>query len=253
MRAESDALIERVLFDDKRPWQDIFRSDETFVSDALATHYGMDPPGSEAPVWTSYGDTDRRGILSHGSFLSNGAKFDDTSPTLRGLAVRTRLLCQQIGDPPPGVATDEPITGSGDAVCKKELYAEHAQGGCASCHSLMDPVGFGLENYDQLGRYREHEVEAPECAIDGAGELSGVGTFEGPAGLEELLLGSDDFDRCVVTQLYRFAMGKFELDDLDRDLIGALVAGAGPDDFRFDELLLDFVSHEAFRHRRDEQ
>src|SRR5262249_6102374 len=109
MREESDALIRRVIFEDHRSWQDVFRLDETFVSDTLAEHYGLALPGSAKPVWVSWGSTGRRGILSEGAFLSNGAKFADTSPTLRGFAVRTRLLCQDIGPPPPGVKTDEPI------------------------------------------------------------------------------------------------------------------------------------------------
>jgi len=251
MRAESDALVERVVFEEHRAWTDLFRSDETFVSDTLASHYGIPLPGSSTPVWTSYGTSGRKGILSHGSFLANGAKFGDTSPTLRGLAIRTRLLCQKIPPPPTGVKTDNPVTGDGTSNCKKDRYKQHAQGGCASCHSLMDPVGFGLENYDQLGRYRTHDVDAPECSIDGTGDLAGIGTFQGPAGLEDLLLAGSELNRCVVTQLYRFAMGRKDIDDTDDQLIEALTSKASTE-FRFDDVLLDFVSHDAFRVRRDE-
>jgi hypothetical protein len=200
----------------------------------------------------SYGDSGRRGLLSHGSFLSNGAKFNDTSPTLRGLAIRTRLFCQTIPDPPPNVATDDPIPKTADAVCKKDRYEVHSQGGCADCHSQMDPVGFGLENYDQVGRYRTVEPDEPSCVIEGVGELVGIGTFKGPAELADLMIASGELNQCVVTQLYRFAAGRFELDATDVAFVEALTKKIGNADFAFDELVLEFVGSEAFAFRRDE-
>jgi hypothetical protein len=251
MKLESDALIERVIFDDQAPWQEILRSQESYIDDNLAVHYGLSATGSSSPKWVSYGASGRRGILSHGSFLSNGAKFDDTSPTLRGLAVRTRLFCQNIPDPPPSVATDDPIPKTADAVCKKERYEIHAAGGCADCHQHMDPVGFGLENYDHLGRFRAVEPDEPSCAIDGVGELVGIGSFKGPAELADLMIASGQLNQCVVTQLYRFAMGRFRLDETDEKFIAAVADKIGNGDFRFDQLVLDFVSSESFSYRRD--
>ena len=151
MRAETDALVARVVFERKGDYFDLFRSTETFVTDALATHYGLPAPGSTSGAWVSYGASPRRGILSHGTLLAAGAKFDDTSPTLRGVFVRNRLFCQTIPPPPPTVAVDEPppVTSS---PCKVDRYAEHRSGGCATCHNQTDPIGFGLENYDRTGR-----------------------------------------------------------------------------------------------------
>jgi hypothetical protein len=252
MRTESDALVERVIFDQRSDWQDLLRAEETYIGDNLAAHYGLTPPGSAGPSWVGYGQSGRRGILSHGSFLSNGAKFSDTSPTLRGLAIRTRLFCQTIPDPPPNVATDDPIPKSADAVCKQERYEIHRQGGCADCHRQMDPVGFGLENYDQLGRYRSVEPDEPSCTIDGNGELVGVGTFNGPAELSDLLIASGELNQCVVTQLYRFAAGRFELDAIDRSFVSMLTDKLGAGDFRFDQLVLELVGSEPFGYRRDE-
>jgi hypothetical protein len=252
MRAESDALVERVIFEQKRPWQDLLRAEDTYIDDNLATHYGLTPPGSATPAWVSYGQSGRRGLLSHGSFLSNGAKFNDTSPTLRGLAIRTRLFCQVIPDPPASVATDDPIPKTADAVCKQDRYEIHRQGGCADCHNQMDPVGFGLESYDQLGRFRTVEPDEPTCTIDGTGELVGVGTFKGPAELADLLIASGELNQCVVTQLYRFASGRFELDSIDRSFVAMLTDKIGSSDFRFDQLLLELVGSEPFGYRRDE-
>lgn len=252
MQAETLALIDRVLFTEKGPWQDLLRSEQTFVSDLLAGHYGLPLPGGDAPSWVDYGDSGRRGLLSHGSFLSVGAKFTDTSPTQRGLLIRTRLFCQDIQLPEDSdVDVDNP---PGDPnACKPQRYAEHASGNCAGCHSLMDPIGFGLENYDQAGRFRSFEPDRPDCPISGEGELLGVGKFSGPAELGELMLGVPDLNHCVLTQLYRFAMGRYELHEQDREAILRLVQGlpAGGD-LPFEATLLEFITAPSFRHRREE-
>src|SRR5262249_61534273 len=87
--------------------------------------------------------------------------------------------------------------------CKVARCAAHRSGGCAGCHNLTDPIGFGLENYDRTGAYRAADKDAPECAISGDGEVVGTGTFNGPAGLGELLASSGDLEACVVTPLHR--------------------------------------------------
>ncbi len=255
MQAESRALIERVLFDEGGPWTDLLRSPDTFVDATLAEHYGLPSPG-EAPGWVAYpeeqGAAQRQGLLSHGTFLSSFAKFDDTSPTQRGLLIRTRLFCQTIENPPPGVDVDTPPVSDDPDACKVDRYAQHRAGGCASCHSLLDPVGFGLESYDSAGRYRLTEDGRPDCSIDGVGELAGVGAFSGPAELASLMIEAGGLEDCVVTQLYRFAMGRYELHDPDRAFIGRLVEDAtATGELRFSEVLLDMVSAPAFRFRRE--
>lgn len=249
MRRETGALLERIVLEEQGSWLDLFRADETFVDANLALHYGLEPPATGGADWVSYGDTGRRGILSHGTFLSNGAKNGDTSPVLRGIAVRERLLCQEIPEPPPTVNTDEPPppTESG-SDCKEDRYSMHSQGGCAGCHQLIDPVGFGLENYDAAGRFRTHEPDRPECAIRGEGMVEELGSFTGPAELADLLIATNELDACAVKQLYRFAMGRGETVDDDATL-DALLERFRESDHRLDSLLLDFVSSEAFRHR----
>ncbi len=253
MRGETTALVERVIFEEQRPWQDLLRFDQTLVDATLAEHYGLDWPGGSEPTWVDYGGSGRQGLLSHGSFLSVGGKFDDTSPTLRGLAIRSRLMCQDVPPPPPDVDVDEPPQGVDENACKEERYSVHAAGGCKGCHDLMDPVGFGLESYDAAGRYRAHDLDRPDCPISGVGTLDGE-TFEGPAGLSDMLLASPSLGRCVATQVYRFAMGRYELYDEDEDFITMLGERAGTNqDFAFDTLLLEFVSSPTFRYRREEE
>ena len=250
MQTESASLVSKVVFDDKRPWQDIFKSDETFVNDLLAKQYGLPAPGASGATWVKYGATGRKGILSHGSFLSVAGKFGDTSPTQRGILIRTRLLCQNIPPPPPSVNTDMPPT-SPTGKCKSDRYAAHRAGGCAGCHNNMDPVGFGLENYDQAGVYRTTDNGAPECTITGEGEVVGVGKFKGPAELGDRLIDSGLLEHCLVTQVYRFAMGHREADD-DAAYIDRLSTAFKTNGYKFDQLMIDLVSAEDFLYRKEE-
>lgn len=250
MQAETQALIDKVIFDDALPWQDLLRSSETFVDATLAEHYGL--PAPAAPGWVDYGDTGRRGLLSHGSFLSAMAKVDDSSPTKRGILVRTRLMCQIIPPPPPTVDVD--MTEPEEGTCKEDFYREQhlSAPGCASCHALMDPIGLGLENYDHTGAFREVENDDPGCVISGEGELDGT-PFSGPSELSELLVDSGALNRCVAEQLYRFSMGRSELADVDDSFIDFVVEQNGAEgDFDFASLVLAFVSEDAFRYRRNE-
>jgi hypothetical protein len=170
---------------------------------------------------------------------------------LRGIFVRTRLLCETIPPPPPNVQVDQPPQ-AGTSHCKVDRYAAHANvGSCRSCHQRTDPVGFGLEAYDRTGAFRTHDDAAADCPITGDGELVGVGKFNGPAGLGELLIGSGGLEACVVTQLYRYAMGRRELDQ-DRPTLDLLAGLFKQNSRSFDELILDTVSSAAFVHRTEE-
>ena len=248
LRAETDALVARVVFERRGDYFDLFNASETFVNDTLATHYGLTPPGSATGAWVPYGTSPRRGILSHGTLLAAGAKFDDTSPTLRGVFVRNRLLCQTIPPPPPTVAVDEPPPATG-SPCKVDRYAVHRAGNCAGCHNQTDPIGFGLENYDRTGAYRAAERDNPQCTISGDGEVVGLGTFNGPAELAALITGSGNMESCVVMQLYRMALGRRETAG-DMSTLSKLTDGFKQGGRAFDKLLVDVVADPAFIHRQ---
>lgn len=249
MRAESDALVERIVFDDQGSWLELFTTQETFVDNTLAEHYGLPLPGSASPQWVSYGASGRAGLLSHGAFLAAVPKFGDTSPTQRGKLIRNRLLCQEIPPPPPNVNADEPPASTEQSSCKWDRYAAHRESGsCKGCHEQMDPIGFGLENYDELGAYRAHDDGAPECAIEGTGELVGVGTFRGPAELGALLAGSPLLDRCLVTQLYRFTVGRGEREE-DAPFIDAMATRFRDGDHGLRDLLMAVATSPAFGYR----
>ena len=250
---ETSALIDRVILDEPGSYLRMFTMDETFVDDSLADHYGLPRP-ADGEGWVSYEGTGRAGILGHGSLLAAFSKFEDTSPTQRGILVRTRFMCEDVPRPPPNVDADQPPQGAMDAVCKYERYAEHRDqsSSCAGCHSLVDPIGFGLENYDVAGRYREHDDGLPECVIEGSGEIVEVGSFSGPGELSQLLVENDYVDACAVRQFLTFALGR-PTNSYEAELLQEMIESfrAGQHDFK--AFMIDFVASDRFARRAQER
>jgi hypothetical protein len=251
LRAETDALVDRATEPD-RDYRELLLSDETYIDAELAAHYGMGP-GAAAPEWVPYGSAPRRGIISQGMFAAAGAKFGDTSPTRRGKFVRERLLCTPIALPPPAVNVDVdlPPAAKSAGACKSERYRQHrADPSCAGCHALMDPIGFGLENFDELGRYRTHDTDRPDCPIDGHGELDPKTPFTGARELAGLVAAAPEQLPCVAQQFIHFAIGRaVEPNDLRRAqwLAGEMEHNG----HSFQSMLLAFVSHDDFRIREE--
>lgn len=258
LQAESSALIDKVVFDDKSDYFELFKANQSYLNQTLATHYGINGfTGGMAYAWTPYGAAKRKGLLSHGSVLSAGAKFADTSPTQRGIFVRTRLLCMEVGAPPANANVDQPPT-SPTSNCKVDRYAAHANvGNCKTCHESLDPIGFGIENFNRAGQYRTTDDGEPNCQISGQGKITGLpasagsGEFVGVTGLTDLLLDSGKFEQCVVTQVFRFASGRRE-SPADLQLIDNLTEGFKKKQRGFAEFLLDYVSDDTFAFRKEE-
>ena len=250
MRQETAALVERVVLDERTSWLDLLTAGETFIDEALAEHYGLPAPGGSGPAWVAYGESGRMGILSHGSFLSTAANPDDTSPTKRGKLIRERLMCEEIPDPPDDVMAD---AAPSEGECKIDRYEAHrSEPACAGCHALVDPIGFGLENYDRAGRWRATDDDAPQCEIEGQGELTGVGTFSGPAELAQRLIDADVLQACAVEQLYRYAMGR-QLEADDEPYVTELGAAFADSEYRMHQMFIELVANPAFGFRTQEQ
>lgn len=246
---ETTALLDRVLLDDPRSYLELFTFPETFLDRMLADHYGLPRPDGDTG-WVDYGASGRAGILSHGSVLSSFSKFSDTSPTQRGIFVRTRLLCEEVPPPPPTVDVDQP-PGADQSACKEARYAEHrAIASCASCHDQIDPIGFGLEQFDVAGRFRTHDDGMPSCTIQGTGDLPGLGSFSGPAELGELLVSSGRLDACAVRQYLTFALGR-KLAAHEQPFVDALVEKFRTSGHRFPELVLALVEDPSFALRKE--
>lgn len=252
MRNEARHLVERVIFDEADDWVKLFTSTEAYLDPLLADHYGIAGSG-----WVDVGAAGRMGLLSSGAFLSVASNVDDTSPTKRGKLVRERLMCQSIPPPPPDVMADVPPTALG-GECRLDQYRAHAQGTCAACHDLMDGIGFGLERYDQLGRFREYEYFTEgldlndACPLDGKGDIPELGTFTDPAGLAQMLVEHDVVQTCVVSQLYGYAMGHAP-GAADQRFITDLGQRFADSGHRFDELVVALVADEAFGYRMEEE
>lgn len=249
LRTETDKLVERALQDGD--WTGLFTAEETWLDPLLADHYDMTLPGGEAG-WVEYPDVRRGGLVSHGSFLASGMKsgFPDTSPTERGKAVWTRLLCEEIPPPPASVDTGLPPDAGGPDACKVDRYAPmRSEPECSGCHTIIDGIGFGLENYGPTGEWRTVEPAQQSCAIEGRGELVGSGEFHGARALGAALVDSGKLEGCFMRSVYQFAIGRAPLDEpADDAVIDALTHTfeAGDD---LEKLLLTFVASDAFAHR----
>jgi len=249
-RAESNALVSAVV--SGGDYAELFRSSKTWLDATLAQHYGLPAPSNPSGAWVDYPSGERRGILSHGSVLAYGTKNGETSPTRRGIYVRTRLLCQNVPPPPPDVNVDQPPMGAMPDACKIDRYQQHASGSCAGCHKMIDPVGFGLENYDALGRFRAHDDGRPECKIPGNGEIAGVGSFSGPGALGELVLETGKLESCVAEKVYTYVLGRpLEADDIH--MVNVLATAFAGDERKFGLLVRTLVADPTFIYRRQEQ
>ena len=145
----------------------LFTSPLSFISDNLATFYGFDAattaPNAQGLRETTLPSNYPAGILSHGSVLATYAKASASSPIHRGVLVRERVLCQELAPPPPNLDTSPPAVDPSQST--RERYIEHASNpACSSCHDLIDPIGFGFEHYDAVGRWRAqdgvHSIDA---------------------------------------------------------------------------------------------
>ena len=127
-----------------------------------------------------------------------------------------------------------------------DRYLEHMETeSCASCHSLTDPIGFGLENYDIAGRYRAHDDLDPQCAIEGQGNIVGLGDFKGPKALADLLLGSEAFVPCVVEHWLSFGLGR-ALTREDAGLLQTMVEAFAAENYDFRALVRALVASDSF-------
>jgi hypothetical protein len=247
---ETSKLLGKVVFDQPSSYLDLFTSNQTYVNTLLATQYGLTAPaGGEG--WVSYADDKRAGILSHGSVLAAFSKFSDTSPTQRGIFVQTRLLCNKIGNPPANVNVDQPPAAP-DKVCKIDRYDAHRTlDSCKGCHAQLDPIGYGLENYDIAGRYRTHDDAHEECILPDKGELPGHGEFSGPGQLARLLVDSGQLEACFMQQLMTYAVGR-ELRAEEADAQAALLASFKADGYSLQQLLTHYTTDDRFALRQEE-
>ncbi len=245
---ETELFFGSVLRED-RSVLDFLTADYTFVNERLARHYGMPNVYGSHFRRISLPDPSRRGLLGHGSILAATAYPTRTSPVLRGKWVLENLLGTPPPLPPPDVPSLEETTGDGAALSMREAMEQHrANPVCASCHRLMDPPGFALEQFDAVGRYRtRNEANTP---IDASGVLPDGTVFEGAAGLREALLDRPDlFVTTLTEKLLIYALGR-GVEHHDAPAIRAITREAAADGHRFSTLILGVVKSPPFQMRR---
>jgi hypothetical protein len=243
MKRETLLTLRALLFEERRPFRDVFTSTDTFVDAELAALYDVSLPDgvSGFAAVALPADGPRAGLLMQASFLATHAHPGTTSPTRRGKFIRESLLCHGIPPPPDDVDTSLD-QGSGGGLTQRERLARHAEDvTCAGCHKLMDPLGLSLESFDALGAYRETDHG---LALDTRGELDGA-QFDDARGLAEALAEHPDTASCIVRTVLRYARGTLETRD-EEALIEALGSNFEAAGQRVPDLMLDIAKNAAF-------
>jgi len=228
---------------------DLLSADYTFVNERLARHYGI--PGVYGSRYrkVTVDGNQRGGLLGHGGLMMVTSYPNRTSPVLRGKFVLENLLGGPPPEPPPNVPALE-TSSDGKVLTMREAMVMHRENpACRVCHAAMDPIGFSLENYDVVGKWRREFAGQP---IDASGLLPDGNTFDGPGGLRGLLLERpDDLVGTITEKLMRFALGR-SLEYYDMPEVRAIVRAASEDDYRWSSIILGVIESTPFQMRRTE-
>ena len=249
-QTETELFIASLLREDQSILG-LLNANYTFVNERLARHYGIPDVYGNRFRKVSFDPGEHAGLLSHGSLMTVTSYPNRTSPVLRGKWVLENLLGAPPPAPPPDVATLEEENEEGEPLSMREAMAIHRDNpACAVCHAPMDPIGFSLENYDAIGKWRPtSEAGTP---IDASGMLPDGATFEGPTGLRDLLLDRpDDFVGTVTEKLMMYALGR-GLEYYDAPTVRQIVRDAAGEDYRWSSIILGIVKSAAFQMRRSD-
>ena len=224
-------------------------ADYTFVNERLARHYGISGIyGSRFRRVTLDNLQRRGGLLGAGALLATTSYPDRTSPVLRGKWLVDNIFGISVPPPPPGVDTTlETRPGAMPATIRERLAQHRENPSCASCHAVIDPLGFALENFDVIGGWRTHDEQGRP--VDSIGATLGGESVEGLAGLRALLLADpEQFPRTVTEKLLAYALGR-RLEYYDRPTVRQIVRDAAVNDYRWSSIILGVVRSPAFTMR----
>ena len=259
MTEEAKRFIGYIVWED-RDFREAFNGNYTFINSDLASVYGMDRPAGEWDRVEFPQASERAGILGQALFLTGTSKPGDTAPTGRGLFIREQFLCQAVPDPPPGVDTNLPPFDEAKPLTNRGRLGVHTNVAmCASCHNLIDPIGFGFEKFDAIGmRHEQYKLvfgsdETPRARmkevlldLDTTGWVTGVpnSEFKSPREMGELLARTPQCQECVVKQLFRYMAGR-EDTPADRPMIHRALTRFRDSGFRFKELMVTLISDQV--------
>ncbi len=246
LREEAVQFVSGV-FRENRPLTDLLAADYVVVNGRLAQHYGLSLPADADWQRVVVADGRRGGAATLGAVLTAASYPRRTSPVLRGRWILDELLGTPVPPPPPGVPPlDQSVAESGSQTLRQRLELHRQKPECASCHDRMDPLGFGLENFDGIGRWRESDAGQ---SIDAAGRLPSGEQFAGPAELKAVLLGrKDDFLNHFSRKMLGFALGR-ELNKFDACVVETSVKKLQENGFQSQILIEEIACSYPFRNR----
>ncbi len=244
-KRETEMFIASSLRED-RSVLDLLSANYTFVNERLARHYGI--PGIYGSRFrrVTLPNPDRRGgLLAQGALLATTSYPDRTSPVLRGKWLLNNMFGLPVPPPPPGLDTTlENKPGAAPASIRERLAEHRRNPSCNSCHSVIDPLGFSLENFDVIGGWRT--VDEAGKPVDASGTTVSGAKVEGLAGLRALLLDKpDQFPRTVTEKLLSYALGR-RLEYYDMPAVRKIVRDAAAHEYRWSAIILGIVESPAY-------
>jgi Protein of unknown function (DUF1592)/Protein of unknown function (DUF1588)/Protein of unknown function (DUF1587)/Protein of unknown function (DUF1585)/Protein of unknown function (DUF1595)/Planctomycete cytochrome C len=246
---ETELFVDSVIREDRNVL-DLMTADYTFVNERLARHYGIPRVYGSQFRRVRITDDARKGLLGKGSILLVTSHAGRTSPVVRGKWILDNLLGTPPPPPPPDVpALEEKSSPLRPQSVRERLEAHRANPGCATCHKLIDPLGFALENFDAVGAWRTHDGGA---LIDASGELADGTKVDGVVALRQALVNHPEmFVRALTEKLLTYALGR-GLSYHDYPVVRTIVGAAAGRDYRFSSLILGIVRSTPFQLRRSE-
>ena len=248
LRQETELFIDSVVRED-RSVLDLIRTDYTFLNERLARHYGIPGVyGSRFRRVKLTPESQRGGLLRHGSVLSVTSYATRTSPVIRGVWVLSNVFGAPPPPPLPNVPSLDESAVAANLPMRERLAAHRNNAVCANCHRTIDPVGFSLESFNAIGQWRDREGD--DQPIDASGALPGGGEFRGVAGLEQGLLSRPELVAGTLTEkLLTFALGR-GVEYYDAPAVRKIVRDAAQEGYRFSSLILGIVKSVPFQNRR---
>jgi hypothetical protein len=250
-RKETELFFDSVMRED-RSVLDLLTADYTFVNERLARHYGIPNVYGTHFRRVTLADENRRGLLGEGTMLAVTSYPNRTSPVLRGKWILENILGTPLPPPPPNVPA-LPETGEGGKIMSvRERLEEHRKNpSCATCHRVMDPLGFSLDNFDATGQWRTKE--APGVGVDAAGQLADGTPVDGPVALRKALFARpEQFVRTMTEKLLTYALGR-GLEYYDMPVVRAIAHDAARQNYRFSSLVVGIVRSTPFQMKKAQE
>jgi mono/diheme cytochrome c family protein len=246
MRREVELLVDSVIHDN-RSVVDLMTAADTFVNERLARHYGIPNVYGDHFRRVVLANDDRRGLLGKGAILLVTSLATRTSPVVRGKWILENIVGTPPQPPPPNIPTlDETPAGPQAQTLRERMELHRKNPPCSGCHRVMDPIGFALENYDAIGRWRTKDEGA---AVDASGRLMDGSAVSGPASLRDALVRNPDvFVRTMTEKLMTYALGR-GLEAADMPAVRTVTRSAAADGYRFSALVLGIVRSVPFQMR----